>query len=299
MTHRRIILHIGSPKCGSTFLQRAMVQSREAMRAHGINYPHTGTGHPGNAADIEHLTGETLEALFDGAIHTVLLSHEDLYALTKGGDALSVLALKAGITVQLLVFMRPFSEFVFGDYSQYMKQHFDIWLASHNPYDGLDFTGFAKRRVGNLRPTIFMRQWQRRFPETPLMLASHKDIRSVTEQLLDLPEGIIDWNVPRNLTNPSLRLEDCNRLAAAMREATRDPDEIRAMYHEAYRHTDAPDADKTPELVAWLEAQFTNKNNMLLQVFGFDNRLGVHSPLTIAPPGAAIAPPNAAATPRD
>ena len=47
---RRILLHIGSPKCGSTYLQRALLQNRDRLAAHGIRYPHDGGEHPGNAA---------------------------------------------------------------------------------------------------------------------------------------------------------------------------------------------------------------------------------------------------------
>ena len=34
---QKIILHIGSPKCGSTYLQRVMVQNSETLLRHGIH----------------------------------------------------------------------------------------------------------------------------------------------------------------------------------------------------------------------------------------------------------------------
>ena len=49
---RRIILHFGAPKAGSTFLQRVLLQNTDRLAAAGVAYPHDGSGHPGNAEAI-------------------------------------------------------------------------------------------------------------------------------------------------------------------------------------------------------------------------------------------------------
>jgi hypothetical protein len=269
---RRIILHIGSPKCGSTYLQQVMVQNSPRLLERGIRYPHDGGSHPGNAADLASVDAARLDAWFADGVHTVVLSHEDLYGLPKRGDALAALAPKAGIEVQLVAFLRPFSEFVFGDYSQFMKQHFETFLARREAYEGRDFRAFAERRVRNLTPAAFLRNWSKRFPERPLILASHRRIRPVIEELLG-PDEQMDWELHPTRVNRSLRMEDCDRIAAMMRDPEVSDAEIRAAFREAFHRTDLPDAGRTEERRAWLEAQFEEQNRLLRQQFGYDNTL--------------------------
>ncbi|MDU8912161.1 hypothetical protein [Aestuariicoccus sp. MJ-SS9] len=269
---RRIILHIGSPKCGSTYLQQALLQSAGALRAAGIHYPHDGGGHPGNAADLADLTRPRLETWFGDGIHTVILSHEDLYGGPRRGDALARLVREDDTQVQLIAFLRPFSEFIFGDYSQFMKQYFYRYLETRNPYDGRSFTEFAERRVETLKPATFLSNWDKRFPDPGLILDSHRNIRLVLERLLGTG-GPIDWEVPRSQTNPSLRMADCDAIAAAMRDPTIPDNQIRAMFQEAFHHTADPDPGKSAERVAWLEEIFEPKNAALMRRFGFDNRV--------------------------
>lgn len=272
MTQRSILLHVGSPKCGSTYLQQVLLRNADVLLDHGFAYPHTNTGHPGNAADLADITAERLDSLFDFGARTVILSHEDLYGLPKRGDALAKLAPEMGINVQLVAFLRPFSEFIFGDYSQFMKQHFKRYLTSRNPYDGRDFAAFTQRRVENLKPSQFLRNWQKRFPDTSLRLAGHRDIRPIIEALLPgLPT--LDWEVPRALTNPSLRMEDCDRIAAAMRDPSIKDAEIRHMMRDAFHDADEYDLGKTQERIDYVESQFEEQNKMLLEEFSYDNRL--------------------------
>jgi hypothetical protein len=47
----RVLLHIGTPKTGTTFLQELMWHHRQALAAHGVHYP-----------------GATPQAQFDAAI---------------------------------------------------------------------------------------------------------------------------------------------------------------------------------------------------------------------------------------
>lgn len=270
---RRIILHVGSPKCGSTYLQQALLQSRRALRAAGIHYPHDGTGHPGNAADLMEIDRPRLEAMFPEGVHTVVLSHEDLFAgANKRGAALAALVEEDGTEVELVAFLRPFSEFIFGDYSQFMKQHFERFLESRQPYDGRSLAEFAERRVKTLNPAAFLANWQKRLGGAPLTLGGHREIPGAMIRLLG-PEAPVNWKVDAMLTNPSLRMCDCDRIAAAMRDPDVPEKKIRAMLQEAFRQIGTPDPGKSPERIAWLEKVFAPKNAALLERFGFDNRL--------------------------
>lgn len=279
---RRIILHIGSPKCGSTYLQRVMLQNAPALRTRGIHYPHDEQAHPGNAGTLNQINAEDLQQLFPEGVHTAVLSHEDLYGLPKRGDALSALVRDTDIAVHLLVFLRPFSEFVFGDYSQFMKQHFEMFLAERSPYRGQSFEEFAGRRIQNLKPATYLGNWQKRFPGIPLTLKSHRDIRPALEQMLG-PDAIADWTLHRDHTNRSLRMIDCDRIVTAMYNPACSDAEIRDMFRRAFHKTDAPDPGRSLARTAWLEARFTSQNAELLTQFGYDNRLDT-SPARLAIP---------------
>jgi hypothetical protein len=271
---QKIILHIGSPKCGSTYLQRVMLQNSETLLQHGIHYPAPPGTHPGNAGDIADITKAEVAAMFMDGVHTVVLSHEDLYALSKRGIALSEIAKEAGIAVQLLVFLRPFSDFVFGDYSQFMKQFFDTFLAERKPYGGRDFETFAKRRIDTMKPATYLTNWGKLFPDLPIILDSHRNIQPVLDAVLGHPEGM-NWEVPHHHTNPSLRMQDCDIIAAAMLDPACADDDIRQMFTTAFHHTQEPDMGRSPERIAWLEEQFRPHNEALLTQFGFDNRAPV------------------------
>ena len=176
--------------------------------------------------------------------------------------------------MQLLVFLRPFSDFVFGDYSQFMKQFFDTFLAERKPYGGRDFETFAKRRIDTMKPAAYLTNWGRLFPGLPLILDSHRNIQPVLDAVLGHPEGMI-WVVPHHDTNPSLRMQDCDIIAASMLDPACADDDIRQMFLTAFHHTQEPDMGRSAERIAWLEEQFRPHNEALLTQFGFDNRAPV------------------------
>lgn len=269
---KKIILHIGSPKCGSTYLQRVMVQNAETLLQHGIHYPAPPDSHPGNAGGLAEITPEQVAAMFADGVETVVLSHEDLYSLSKRGLALSEITSQAGIAVQLLVFLRPFSDFVFGDYSQFMKQFFETFLAERKPYGGRDFRSFARRRIDNMKPASYLTNWGRLFPDLPIILDSHRNIRIVLDAVLGHPADM-NWEVPLHSTNPSLRMQDCDDIAAAMLDPAQTDTDIREMFLAAFHQTQEPDIGRSPERIAWLEEQFQPQNQALLTQFGFDNRI--------------------------
>lgn len=272
---RKILLHIGSPKCGSTFLQRVLLQNTDALASARVLYPHTGQEHPGNAGTIENLTQVDVTAWFDAA-DTVVLSHEDLFAQYRRGAALAEIAKTLDIEVQLLVFLRPFSEFVFGDYSQFMKQKFKTYLKDRNPYEGRSFEQFAQDRCARLAPHDYLRAWQKVFPASRLTLESHLNIRKTLESILSGLE--MDWEIAQHRTNPSLRTEDCDRLATALKDRSMRDEEIRAMMQSALmtaagkRWFTKSDRGRTAHRIAWLETLFEPQNKALMEFFDFDNR---------------------------
>lgn len=268
MAQRRIILHIGSPKCGSTFLQRAMMHNTVALSKAGAIYPRSPGKHPGNAADLATITHAKLNAMFAGR-HTLILSHEDLYSMPKRGKALADLVAKDGTEVQVVVFLRPFPEIVFGDYSQYMKQFFEQFLASRDPYGGRTFKAFAHQRCTVLKPVMFLRGWQKHFPKNEIILSGNRTIATVFDRLLS-PEAPLNWDVPRSQSNLSLRMEDCDRLAAAMRDPAVPDVTIRAMYQEALTKVEAHDRGRTKIRREMVDEIFKVQNEALRTHFNYD-----------------------------
>lgn len=284
---RRILLHFGAPKSGSTFLQRVLLRNRDRLRGCGITYPHPGHGHPGNAARIADLTASSFAALFADGADTVVLSHEGIFATELEALPLARLARDAGVTVQRVVFLRPWSEFVFGDYSQNMKQHFDRYVATRNPYDGLRLEQIALRRAAEVDPVAVLLRWSRVIPSPRLVLASHLRIADTIERLLGGPG--LDWSMPLADSNPSLRVCDCESLARLIRRRSVPEDRLHDALRLAYEQAVQPDPGRTPDRRRWIEGLFDRVNRDMRAIYGYDNRADA---LTSAPETRpATAPP--------
>lgn len=268
---RRVILHVGSPKCGSTYLQRVCQQNRALLGRSGFDYPPAAGPHPGNAAQFLGTTAAMIEAAFGPGIHTLIHSHEDLFALGGAAEDVAAALHQAGVEVQVVAFLRPFSEFIFGDYSQFLKQKFPDYLAARSAYDGRAFEEFAVDRSRMINAAAWLTQWARRFPGQALILAPHRDVRRVLGEMTGLAEAL-DWEVRSDLTNPSLRMEDCDRIAAAINDRSVPAAAVRAGFKAAFHNTKRPDRGRTPERIRWVEALFARQNRILLEEFGFDNR---------------------------
>lgn len=266
---RSILLHIGAPKSGSTFLQRALIAGQDRLRARGIDYPHPGTGHPGNAGAIGAFAPQAFDALFAGGFHTVVLSHEDLFATEREAIPLAQWAQGAGVTVRRLCFLRPWSEFCVGDFSQVLKQNLEIFLERRRAFDGLSFEQLAARRAQKVDAAAIFLRWARVLPLPPLTLAPHRAIAETVEALLGHPG--LDWQVPRHMSNPSLRLSDAEALAAMIDDPAIPPDDVRAAFHAALARTAEPDPARSPDRMAAIEALFAAQNRALIALYGFDN----------------------------
>lgn len=276
---RNIVLHIGAPKAGSTFLQRVMLRNRDRLGAYRIVYPHGVQNHPGNAGDLRVLDEPTFARLFEGGARTVVLSHEDLFARPADGRALSRLVRQARLRLRVICFLRPWSEFCAGDFSQHLKQHFDRYLTERRAFGGLDFEGMAAKRAREMNPAGFLSGWDALASE-PVILASHRNIPEVVEQTLGVAG--LDWTIPRHLSNPSLRLTDCEAIAAMMEDHAIPNETIRRAFREAHHHTADPDPARSPDRMAAIEAMFAGQNAALLAARGYDNRAVAKPVLTAA-----------------
>ena len=268
---RRAIIHIGSPKCGSTYLQRVCLQNRGVFSAHGLAYPPVSGPHPGNGAELLSMTADGIAAAYAPGVHTLIYSHENLF--WRGGNAAEVAGAFAGadVSVQVVAFLRPFSEFIFGDYSQFMKQNFAAYLDARMAYDGRGFEEFAVDRSRVINAAAWLSQWSEAFPENALILAPHRAVRQVMGDLTGLGDAL-DWEVQSDQTNPSLRTEDCDRIAALMSDPCVPADAIRDRFKAAFFDTKKPDRGRTVDRIRWVEALFARQNRTIAERFGYDNR---------------------------
>ena len=267
---RHLILHIGMPKCGSTYLQSVLLQNQTALSEAGFAYPHpSGEGHPGNGQEFEKITPPALEELF-GPHHTLIISFERLYRVGSLAEPLAAALQKLGATVEILAFIRPFSELVLGTYSQEMKQNFSRYLKARSPYDGKSFEEMAQAQALRPSPTQRLSEWRKALNGAPITLSGHRTIRAVLEPRL--PGATLDWSVPLRKVNRSLRKADCDRLAEMIRDPSLDEAAIIEERKAAFKRAGEPDPARSPELIQWLENLFTAQNEELQSAFGYDNR---------------------------
>lgn len=131
---RRLALHIGHSKTGSSYMQSALALSREALATSGVVYPDSANARralkgfmtTGNADDLRAAIGDRAPARWsppDG--RTVLYSAEHLaplLAANGGADALGRLAAEHGFGhIDILLVIRDPMDHLLSEYSQKIK----------------------------------------------------------------------------------------------------------------------------------------------------------------------------------
>ncbi|MFE3836317.1 rhamnosyltransferase WsaF family glycosyltransferase [Pseudogemmobacter sonorensis] len=288
---RRVIVHNGAPKCGSTFLQRVLLQNRERLARASIAYPEPPTGHPGNGMLVPDLDRARLERDF-GEAHTLIYSHEDLLTHPGWVERLSRLAREMDLELEFLTFLRPMPELIFGAYSQTVKQRLHPFAEATEresadgtpdgaPEDGAPedgtaeppqipgFDAFFRQNAEKFHFEVYLLLWRDQNPQARLHVHSSREIRRVFEELTGAMD--LNWSVPHHLTNPSLRIEDCERLAALIASGA-PRREIAREWRAAHRLTDLPDGGRTPARRAMIEEHFVKAIRGVGNVFGLDIR---------------------------
>lgn len=266
----RIIIHIGAPKCGSTFLQEVMRKNSSRLLENGIYYPHDGREHPGNAADLSVYDAEYISRASEQGVETLVLSHEDLIYLPDQPIILSNTITNLNISVQVVAFIRPFSEIIFGDFSQHMKQFFEEYLETRNPYGGESFNSFALNRVNCHKLCENLMHWQTCFNAQPIIIRQHRHIEPVFKDILGLD---LDWQLPAAEANISLRVEDCENIVNLMHDVQVPNEDIRLMFEQAFQVRRSGDNGRSIDRVKLIEAAASNENECLFKNFGVDNTL--------------------------
>lgn len=182
-TDIKVIIHIGSTKSGSTFLQHWLDRNRPGLFAQGIYYPEVGlfrqkgrphktSGHArfiaaamqGDFRLLDHINAVIANS--DGHIHTVLLSSET-YFLNRNAPQLCDYF--SDFDVRMVVYLRPqdswansqYCEFVAGGANARVSDSVEEWLADATTRRYLSYNTMLMRweryiGVGNItvRPFI-------------------------------------------------------------------------------------------------------------------------------------------------
>lgn len=148
------------------------------------------------------------------------------------------------------------------------------YIAKRLPYEGRSFEQFTLDRFRSINYFLALKKWSEHFPKNPMIIARHKDIRLTIQKNIGC-EINLNWELKHSLSNPSLRMEDCDRIAAAMTDASVSKDQIREMFQDSFSSVKKTDMGKTIERRAWIEAIYEPLTTAILKKFGFDNRLKI------------------------
>lgn len=211
----QIILHIGAPKCGSTYIQRVFLQNHQHLKDHAIYYPHTNHSHPGNGANLREITMPWV-ARFTENEGTLLLSHEDLFSNPKSASRLKTIADKMGTPITVVVFLRPLNELLYADFSQNLKQTFASAEGRKSYLQGRNFKQFCRSRWHKIKITQYLNDWKTALPHARLVVCASTEIKHVFCQL-NTGFDAIDWVVPKWRSNPSIPFHHCVKISKLLR----------------------------------------------------------------------------------
>jgi hypothetical protein len=196
MSRKKLYLHIGQYKTGSSSLQNFLFSNRTKLQEYGFHYCETGLTitEPSIGIRHYHLTLHTMskECLWsslaseinDGQWNKYIISYENLlfgFGPNDLSERLAYISSKlSGIDIHVICYLRRQDEFMSSWYAEHIKSHkysktFDEFS---NHYKKLCFYGDA------------LDKWKYAFPEAEFSIASYNELKrnntSVVEHFLSL-----------------------------------------------------------------------------------------------------------------
>lgn len=224
------VMHIGAPKCGSTYIQRVLKKNEDELLKRGWSAPFLGLKHPGTDLDFLQSTTEELEKIKQ-EVGSLVVSHERLFSPHPDVEGFLKRISKVFDKLTVICFVRPIEEIVYGDYSQRMKKNLEEFFETRNPYGGTfeEYVEDLSKKPGIGRN---IRRWHRIAGDSfDLRLTS--DINSFWQGKLG---GALDTEIPGHLANISLAVSDCDEIADRIRN---DQDVTLEDLREMRRHAAA------------------------------------------------------------
>lgn len=185
---KRVILHIGRAKTGTTAIQRALQENRAHLATLGFDYPserrdHNYAVHPPRLSP----DAPALRAHIDAGERDVIISAEGLQHVPPA----EVRAWLAGLDVRVVVFLREQAEALASAYQQIVRaklyaETFPQYLARN----ALDYAAFLDAWVDQFgRDNVIVRIYDReRFGDSVPQFLDILGIRDHTPFLLDGPD---------------------------------------------------------------------------------------------------------------
>lgn len=271
---KTIIIHAGSPKCGSTYLQNTMLANTDRLQQASVDYPRPSTQHPGNGTVvIDAITRpKALSKLIDtiDGCHadTVLLSHEDL--ISYGNRFADIHdELKRRYAVKVVVFVRSFASFFVSDYAQHVRSGFDIFFRENagEPFT-VPFEEFVIQREKNYNLIGYLRAWKSTVGGDNLEIFPVSDIDRMILDYLGVRASELA-PVNRGKRNPSMRLDECRLLLHAYASRV-NKDLLKRLYLAALKSAEFLDSNVPESCVPWLNAIASRQIAEIRDEFGID-----------------------------
>lgn len=180
---RRLLLHVGGPKCGSSAIQAALAANSAALAARGVmlasdrmdvegdlihgqvGYFDELKGRPDSAAELARRFRQLAVAMDERAADTLVISAENLLLRTGAADMLIPPARAAGFTPEIVAYVRRWDDFLIAAWQQwgikthdspevYCRDHgFPSWFAGLRAWE--DQAGLPALKVFPFRRDIF------------------------------------------------------------------------------------------------------------------------------------------------
>jgi hypothetical protein len=197
---RQVILHIGMPRTGSTYIQNMCETNRAALLEKGVLYPAAGhvresglrsfrtSGHTPWWHDgvLKNERGPVLEirqeVLRNAAAHTVVLSTEDLFFMLEDRVLEKVATALSNTSTKIVVYLRRQDEWLESMYAEAVTGGY-FWLSSgfeeyvdklENSPGGMPIKGWPGARI-NLEYDVWLARLRNRFGKDALVVRRFQD----------------------------------------------------------------------------------------------------------------------------
>lgn len=271
---KTIIIHAGSPKCGSTYLQNTMLANADRLQQAGVDYPGPSTRHPGNGTVvIDAITrpdavSKLIDIIEGSRADTILFSHEDL--ISYGNRFADIHEdLKRKYTVKVVIFVRDFAGFFVSDYAQHVRSGFDIFFRENagEPFT-VPFEEFVIEREKTYNLVGYLRVWKNAVGGGNLEIFYINEIDRMIFEYLGIRADEL-FPVKRGKRNPSMRLDECRLLLHAYNSQV-NKDLLKRLYIAALKSAEFLDSNVPAACIPWLNAIASKQISDIRDEFGID-----------------------------
>lgn len=236
----KYVIHIGAPKCGSTYLQTLLRDNESLLAENDWVLPGLDQKHPGTSLGIL----ESYKDVLNDAIvcnKSAVVSHEGLFGSALKAKAMLEYARSNFDEVVVIAFVRPIEDIVFSSYSQLLKTSYkEHWMQDGSSLTGFD--DFARQYKEKPGMDLALNRWSKLTDNINIQVHQHTTIRDVFKEILQL--DLAD-RVKLSKANKSFRVCDCEETVARLQNDKLSWEEAIKIWKRNARSAEKPDAGKT------------------------------------------------------